>query len=298
MRKNNLPSRKEVRKNLKKSDIFIDKEYLNKERRALNQQLSELDARIAHVDGLLKNMPTDGSTTLAEQKTYELYVKEFRELNNTHKKIQAKTDKVDKKIEKKDKQLHDIDYRSIHSNHTALKIVAGIATGAATVTALYYAYTQPIKATVQLGISQNTEQQQPQTEQPPQQEQQPIEQKVLSAGDIINFTNGEFFQTAEGGDSIIASGLHVVTGKFAYVNEEGQVIGVVKANNINEADVFAEEAGIVTNYAYALFATQENYPKYQEETNAVPFGVMPLGDYTGAKNTRGFVDVVDIPVAE
>lgn len=297
MGKNYLPSRKEVRKNLKKSDIFTDKEYLNKERVALNQQLPELDARIAHVDGLLKNMPTDGSTTLAEQKTYELYVKEFRKLNNTRNKIQAKTDNIDKTIEKKDKQLHDIDYRSIHSNHTALKIVAGIATAAVGVTALYYAFTQPIEATVQLGISQNTEQQ-PQTEQPPQQEQQPNEQKVLSAGDIINFTNGEFFQTAEGGDSIIASGLHVVTGKFAYVNAEGQVIGVVKANNINEADVFAEEAGIDTNYAYALFATQENYPKYQEATNAVPFGIMPLGDYTGAENTRGFVDVVDIPVAE
>lgn len=288
--------KREVRKNMKLSSLHEDRRNADK---AVLQAQKGADALKAEIDKLVTS--TNGLSSKQYAHTMVL-IKEYDKLNKQAIKQMGVSEKCTRKINKINK---------INNSSPAKTAAKVIATGAAAATLIGGAYvaektglmdkvidalTPTTEVTIVIPVNPNKPVQEEQTTQP----QQPIvEEKVLSAGDKINFTNNtQFYQSAEGGEAIVANGIHVLAGKFAYTNEAGQVIGVVKANDIAQADIYAENAGIDTNYAHALFTTEDDYQNYVDATASVADGVMKPGDYTGAAYTRGFVEIDDIPVAE
>ncbi len=289
--------KREVRKNMKLSSLYEDRK--NADKAALQAQMGA-DTLKAEIDKLMTTTNGLSSKQYAHVKTL---IKEYEKLN----KETVKQIKISEKCSKKEKKV-----RNSSPAKTAAKVFA---TGAAAATLIGGAYvaeetglldkvidalTPTTEVTVVIPVNPNkpVENQQPQQEQP--QVQQPVvEEKVLTAGDKINFTSDTpFYQSVEGSDTIVSNGIHVLTGKFAYTNEAGQVIGVVKAGDITKADNFAEAAGINTNFAHALFTTEENYNNYVTSTQGVSEGVMQPNTLDGAEFARGWVDLDDIPVAE
>ena len=288
--------KREVRKNMKLSSLHEDRRNADK---AVLQAQKRADALKAEIDKLVTS--TNGLSSKQYAHTMVL-IKEYDKLNKQAIKQMGVSEKCTRKINKINK---------INNSSPAKTAAKVIATGAAAATLIGGTYvaektglmdkvidalTPTTEVTIVIPVNPNKPVQEEQTTQP----QQPIvEEKVLSAGDKINFTNNtQFYQSAEGGEAIVANGIHVLAGKFAYTNEAGQVIGVVKANDIAQADIYAENAGIDTNYAHALFTTEDNYQNYVDATASVADGVMKPGDYAGAAYTRGFVEIDDIPVAE
>lgn len=299
--KNNKIKRSIVKTNLKLSSLAEDRK--NADKAALQAQMGA-DTLKAEIDKLMTTTNGLSSKQYAHVRTL---IKEYEKLN----KETVKQIKISEKCSKKEKRV-----RNSSPAKTAAKVLA---TGVAAATLVGGAYvaeetglmdkiidaiTPTTEVTVVIPVNPNkpVENQQPQQEQPQVQQpqvQQPVEEKVLSAGDKINFTSDTpFYQSVEGNETIVANGIHVLTGKFAYTNEAGQVIGVVKAGNITQADNFAEAAGIDTNFAHALFTTETNYPNYADGTAQIPDGVIQPNTLAGAEFARGWVDVDDIPVAE